>query len=118
MIFNTVILSINIILIIIISYHDFESLKYLKLYKYDEIIHFSMYFSLSLLGCRKFYFKTYLRTSLFLPVILLLPLFTECLQYYTPRRRPDISDIFYDYCGLLVGIISILVYRYVKKNKD
>ena len=50
MIFNSIILFINIILIIIISYYTFDSLKYLKLYRYDELIHFLMYFFLSLLG--------------------------------------------------------------------
>lgn len=118
MIFNSIILFINIILIIIISYYTFDSLKYLKLYRYDELIHFLMYFFLSLLGFKKFYFTTYLRSFLILFIILSLPIFTEYLQYYTPRRRPDISDVFYDYCGLLAGIITILVYSYVKKNKD
>jgi len=118
MIFNTIILSINITLIIIISYYTFDSLRYLKLYRYDEIIHFTMYFSLSLLAIRRTYFRTYFRSFLLLSIILLLPLFTEYLQYYNPKRRPDISDIFYDYCGLLAGIMSILIYSYAKKNKD
>tara|TARA_B100001750_G_scaffold186985_1_gene156321 strand:- start:98 stop:454 length:357 start_codon:yes stop_codon:yes gene_type:complete len=118
MIFNTIILFINIILIVIVSYYTFDSLKHLKLYRYDELIHFLMYFSLSLLAFKRFYFKTYLKSFLILFIILSLPLFTEYLQYYVPGRRPDASDIFYDYCGLLAGIMSILIYRYVKKNKD
>ena len=118
MILNLIVLFINIFFIIIISYSSFESLNDLRLYRYDNIIHFFMYFSFSLLVCRKFYFKTYLRIFIILFIILLLPIFTEYLQYYNPKRRPEISDIFYDYCGLLAGIISILIYRYVKKNKD
>ena len=118
MIFNTIILFINIILIVVVSYFTFDSLRYLKLYRYDELIHFSMYFILSLLAFKRNYFKTYLRSFLILFIILLLPICTEYLQYYSPKRRPDISDIFYDYCGLLAGIISILIYNYVRKNKD
>ena len=118
MILNTIILFINIIFIIVVSYITFDSLKYLKLYRYDELIHFGMYFILSILGFKKNYFKTYLRSFLILSIILLLPICTEYLQYYFPKRRPDISDIFYDYCGLLAGIIIILIYNYVRKNKD
>tara|TARA_Y100001970_G_C14190701_1_gene835189 strand:+ start:550 stop:906 length:357 start_codon:yes stop_codon:yes gene_type:complete len=118
MIFNTIILFINIVLVIVASYYTFDSLKYLKLHRYDELIHFLMYYSISLLAFRRFYFKTYLRVFIISFIILLLPIFTEYLQYYTPKRRADISDIFYDYCGLLAGIISILVYNYVKKNKN
>mgnify|MGYP001280047116 FL=1 len=117
MILNTIILFINIIFIIIISYYTFDSLKSLNLHKYDKLIHFIMYFSISLLGFKKYYFKTYLSSFLILFIIFLLPLITEYLQYYTPKRRPDIYDIFYDYYGLLAGIMSILIYRYVKKNK-
>jgi len=76
-----------------------------------------MYLFLALFAGRTTRFKSYLRNGLILLIILLLPLLTEFLQYYTPKRRPDISDLFYDYSGLLAGIIIILLYKYVAKSK-
>ena len=118
MIFNIAILFINIIVIIVISSIEFDSLSHFKLYRYDETIHFFMYFFLALFSAKALRFKFHLRNWFILLIILLLPFFTEYIQYYTPKRRADPSDLFYNYCGLLTGIITILIYRYATKNKN
>tara|TARA_B100000959_G_C14590987_1_gene464002 strand:+ start:87 stop:443 length:357 start_codon:yes stop_codon:yes gene_type:complete len=116
-IFDMMILLFIIIIIITLSLYEFESFSYLRLYRYDEIIHFIMYLFLALFAGRSTRFKSHSRNGLILLIILLLPLLTEFFQYYTPQRRPDLSDLFYDYYGLLAGIIIILLYRYVAKSK-
>ena len=118
MIIYYLLLVLNICIIIFLSFYEIESLSHLKLHRYDEFIHFVMYFFLSLVALMGTQFKFHLRNSLILFVLLALPLVTEYIQFFNPKRRPDINDLFYDYCGLLVGIIAILYYRYVKKNKD
>ena len=122
MIFYIAILISNVIVVCIISFYKFNNLSYLKLYRYDDLIHFLMFYSITV--------STYLLLNslhrknivfsyfgfLIVLLVFLLPIITEYLQYYTPRRTPDISDLIYDYYGLLAGILTILSYRYVKKN--
>ena len=121
MIFRLTILFLNIFTIIFISYYKFKELGYLKLYRYDDIIHFIMFFTIvltsyfTLINFKTNLFLSKLAKLILLFFILLLPIISEFIQYYAPRRSPDISDLFYDYCGLVAGLIVILLYKYVKK---
>ncbi len=49
-------------------------------------------------------------------VVLFIPLITEFLQDFIEMRRSDPVDMYYDYFGLSVGIITVLVAKNVKKN--
>ena len=122
MIFYITILISNVIVVFVISFYKFNNLSHFKLYRYDDLIHFLMFYSITVsayLLLNSLHRKKIVFSFLgFLIVLLvfLLPIITEYLQYYTPRRTPDISDLIYDYYGLLAGILTILSYRYVKKN--
>ena len=47
------------------------------------------------------------------PVVLLLviPLFTEILQFFMPGRTPDLMDAIYGYFGILVGYSLVRLWR-------
>ena len=93
-------------------------MSYLKLYRFDANIHFFIYFILGVSLVKNIDFKKKIKTPLILIIIFLLPFFTEYFQQFRPRRAADIFDLYYDYAGLLVGIIAILTYRYVRKIKN
>ena len=83
-----------------------------KLYHYDSYIHFVMYFILGLLvpiGIKKKCIIKFL-------IVLFIPLITEYIQNFIEMRRSDPVDMYYDYFGLCVGIITVLVAKNVKKN--
>ena len=107
---------INILFLINLGFIFFVSFIYIdlvyKLYHYDSYIHFIMYFILGLLvpiGNR--------RACLFkLLIVLAIPIITEYAQNFIEMRRADPVDMYYDYLGLFVGILTVLVYKYVKKT--
>ena len=47
---------------------------------------------------------------------LIIPLFTEHIQNYIDLRRSDVIDLYYNYLGLFLGILTILLIRHVKKT--
>ena len=49
-------------------------------------------------------------------IVLTIPLITEYAQNFIEMRRSDPVDMYYDYLGLFVGIITVLVFRNVKKT--
>ena len=94
-----------------ISVVYFDSVKLFV--EYDSYIHFIMYFSLGLLSVN---LNSNRRLSYKLIFIILIPIFTEYIQDFIPSRRYDIQDAYFSYFGLFSGLISYLVYYYVKKT--
>jgi VanZ family protein len=49
-------------------------------------------------------------------IVFSLPFITEYAQNFIEMRRADPIDMYYDYLGLFVGFITVLVYKNVKKT--
>lgn len=49
-------------------------------------------------------------------IVMILPIITEFIQKYIAMRRYDPVDMYFDYLGLVVGIVAFLLYKYVKKT--
>ena len=107
---------INFFFFIYIAIIFFISTAYIdlvnKIYYYDSYIHFIMYYILGvfILFQEK---KNYL---LKLILALIIPLLTEYIQNFIDLRRPDVIDLYYNYLGLFLGILTILLIRHVKKT--
>lgn len=107
---------INIFFLINLFIIFFVSTVYIdlvyKLYHYDSYIHFIMYFIIGFLSVigdkRAISFKLF--------IVLIIPIITEFIQKYIDNRRADPIDMYFDYLGLAVGIITVLLYKYVKKT--
>jgi len=107
---------INIFFIINLFIIFFVSTIYIdlvyKLYHYDSHIHFIMYFIigfLSIIGNKR-------AVSFKLFIVLIIPIITEYVQKYIEMRRYDPVDMYFDYLGLAIGMIVVLLYKYVKKT--
>ena len=49
-------------------------------------------------------------------IVMILPIITEFIQNYIAMRRFDSVDMYFDYLGLAVGVVTFLLYKYVKKT--
>ena len=49
-------------------------------------------------------------------IVMILPIITEFIQNYIAMRRSDPVDMYFDYLGLAVGVVTFLLYKYVKKT--
>lgn len=49
-------------------------------------------------------------------IVLIIPIITEYVQKYIEMRRYDPVDMYFDYLGLAIGMIVVLLYKYVKKT--
>ena len=47
---------------------------------------------------------------------LIIPLLTEYIQNFIDLRRSDVIDLYYNYLGLLLGILTIVLIRHVRKT--
>ena len=76
-----------------------------KLWKFDKIIHFTEYLGVGFLMINMLMIQPLRKVHwrLAMVFLLLFPLFDELLQYYTPRRIPDIYDGIADICGGFIG---------------
>ena len=76
-----------------------------NLWKYDKIVHFVEYFGLGFLFVNMLSIKPLIRRRLVyvLLFITLFPLFDESLQYFTPKRIPDLNDAIADFIGGVFG---------------
>ena len=83
-----------------------------KLYHYDSYIHFIMYFIIGFLAVIGN--KSAVLFKLF--IVMIIPIITEFIQKYITIRRYDPIDMYFDYLGLVTGIMVYLLYRYVKKT--
>ena len=76
-----------------------------KLWKYDKVIHFIEYMGVGFLLINALKIKplkkTYWKYAIYF--LLIFPIIDELLQYYTPRRIPDILDGIADISGGLFG---------------
>ena len=83
-----------------------------KIYYYDSYIHFTMYFLLGLFVL----FQEKKNYLLKLILALIIPLLTEYIQNFIDLRRSDVIDLYYNYLGLFLGILTIVLIRYVRKT--
>ena len=76
-----------------------------QLWKYDKIVHFFEYLGVGFLLINALKIKPLSKSQWMYAVCFLciFPIFDELLQYYTPRRIPDIYDGFADILGGLIG---------------
>ena len=93
-------------LIIYMSLAAGNELRWLaQLWKYDKIIHFTEYLGMGFLMINMMMIKPMnkLKWNYAIIFFLLFPVFDESLQYFSPRRIPDIYDAIADMCGGLTG---------------
>ena len=78
---------------------------FFQLWKYDKVVHFIEYLGVGFLLTNAMKIKP-LRKKHWKYVVfflLIFPMIDEGLQYYTPRRIPDIIDGIFDIIGGLTG---------------
>lgn len=107
---------INFLFFIYIGIIFFVSTIYIDLvnniYYYDSYIHFTMYFLLGVFVL----FQEKKNYLLKLILALIIPLLTEYIQNFIDLRRSDVIDLYYNYLGLFLGILTIVLIRYVRKT--
>ena len=54
--------------------------------------------------------------SIKLLIVMIIPIITEFIQNYIETRRSDPVDMYFDYLGLVAGMMVLLLYKYVKKT--
>ena len=76
-----------------------------KLWKIDKVVHFTEYLGVGFLMINMLMIQPMKKHHWQFALIFLLvfPLVDELLQYYTPKRIPDIYDAIADVCGGLTG---------------
>ena len=76
-----------------------------KLWRYDKVVHFTEYLGVGFLMINMLMIKPLKKAHWLLAMLFLLifPLFDELLQYYIPKRIPDIYDGIADICGGFIG---------------
>ena len=99
-------------LVIYFSVQSGDDLSWLsQLWKYDKLVHFLEYLGVGFLLINVLKIKPLSKAQWLYAVcfLFLFPIFDELLQYYTPRRIPDI----YDGCAdILGGLIGAYIRRY------
>ena len=107
---------INFFFFIYIAIIFFISTAYIdlanKIYYYDSYIHFTMYFLLGVFVL----FQEKKNYLLKLILALIIPLLTEYIQNFIDLRRSDVIDLYYNYLGLFLCILTIVLIRYVRKT--
>ena len=76
-----------------------------QLWKFDKIVHFVEYLGVGflLINALKIKLLTKTKWKYIVCFLFIFPIFDELLQYYTPRRIPDIYDGVADILGGLMG---------------
>ena len=76
-----------------------------QLWKYDKVVHFIEYLGVGFLLINAMKIKPLRKKHWKYAVyfLLIFPIIDESLQYYTPRRIPDIIDGIFDIIGGLTG---------------
>ena len=95
-----------IILVMYLSLMSGDKLDlFSKLWKYDKVVHFVEYLGVGFLIINMLMIHPMKKVHWQFVIIFLLffPLLDELLQYYTPRRIPDIYDGICDICGGFTG---------------
>ena len=82
-----------------------------QLWRYDKLVHFIEYLGVGFLLINALKIKPLSKTQWGYAIcfLILFPILDETLQYYTPRRIPDIYDGCADIFG---GIIGAYIRRY------
>ena len=76
-----------------------------KLWEFDKIVHFTEYLGVGFLMINMLMIQPLkkIHWQFAMVFLLLFPLFDEFLQFYIPRRIPDIYDGIADICGGFIG---------------
>ena len=76
-----------------------------QLWKYDKVVHFIEYLGVGFLMINMLLIQPMKKGhwKFALIFLLLFPIADEMLQFYTPRRIPDIYDGIADICGGIIG---------------
>ena len=76
-----------------------------QLWKYDKVVHFIEYLGVGFLLINAMKIRPLQKTQwkYILCFLFIFPIIDETLQYYTPRRIPDIIDGIVDIIGGLTG---------------
>ena len=76
-----------------------------QLWKYDKIVHFIEYLGVGFLLINAMKIQPLQQTHWIYAVcfLVIFPMCDEVLQYFTPRRIPDIFDVIFDIFGGLTG---------------
>ena len=93
-------------LVIYFSVQPGDELRWFsQLWKYDKMVHFLEYLGVGFLLINALKIKPLSKAQWIYAVcfVCLFPIFDELLQYYTPRRIPDIYDGIADILGGLIG---------------
>ena len=106
---------IIVLSILTISFYKFDILDSYSLREYDNYIHFIMYFLLGSISFISFKFKHFIRYSIVFLFCSFLAFLTEYFQPYFPGRAYDLKDLYWNFIGLLLGIIIIILIKYAKK---
>ena len=78
---------------------------FLHLWKFDKIVHFVEYLGVGFLLINMLMIHPLKKShwNYAMIFLLLFPIFDELLQYYTPKRIPDIYDGIVDIFGGFIG---------------
>ncbi len=78
---------------------------FLKLWKYDKVVHFGEYLVMGFLMINMLMIQPLKQAHWKFALIFLFffPIIDELLQFYTPTRIPDIYDGIFDLCGGYIG---------------
>jgi len=93
-------------IVIYISLQPTDKLTWFsQLWKFDKIVHLVEYFGVGFLLINALKIKPITKSqwNYALCFLFIFPIFDELLQYYTPRRIPDMYDGFADIIGGLMG---------------
>ena len=110
---RTWIFIIYVYIILYVSLQTPGTLHWLRnLWKYDKLIHFVEYLILGFLLIKALKIKPIEKYQWNYAILFLFifPVIDETLQYFTPRRIPDILDGIADISG---GIIGAYLRRYI-----
>lgn len=110
------------ILIFVQSSIPGDSLPDMVLTISDKVIHFGMYFVFFVLVFISIYHFKNIHSNKFVffysfMITILFGAFDEIHQYFVPNRSCDIFDFIADAIGALAGILIILIYLQIRKNK-
>ena len=83
-----------------------------SLWKYDKLVHFFEYFGMGILLVNAIKIKpiSKMKWRYIMIFIILFPIIDESLQFFTPRRIPDVFDAIADMIG---GSIGAYLRRYL-----
>ena len=96
-------------------YYEPDTTTYSKFRNLDKLIHFTLFFTQSLLTSKTIYlyrnsfsFKTYIMIIL---ILTLFGFFTEIQQLNIPFRNFDLFDLFVNVIGVFAGVFCVKIFN-------